>query len=84
MTLGCGVGGDVPIPQGDDEFGHVTQRVAKFAGEAKVGDLDLAAVVHQQVGSLEIAMQLVVSEVGERYIQSNLSGSVLLRSGAAS
>lgn len=48
---------DAPIPQRDDELRHVPQRIAKLPGEPKVGDLDHAAVVHEQVTRLEITMK---------------------------
>lgn len=46
------------IPQCHDELGHLAQGVAELAGEAEVGDLDLAPVVHEQIGRLQIAMEL--------------------------
>jgi hypothetical protein len=33
-----------PVPQRDHQLRHVGQRIAKFAREPKVGDLELAAV----------------------------------------
>ncbi|RUP52479.1 hypothetical protein BC936DRAFT_141578 [Jimgerdemannia flammicorona] len=47
---------NVPVPQGDDQLSHGPQRAAVLPGQAKVGDLNLAAVVEQQVGGLEIAV----------------------------
>ena len=57
----------LPVPQRDDAVGHArVDRVApalllarrgEQAGQPKVGDLQLALVVDQQVGVLQVAVQ---------------------------
>lgn len=52
------------VPQGDDLVGEGVDGDAKGAGEAKVGELELAARVDEQVLGLEVAVQdaVVVAE----------------------
>lgn len=51
-------GRDAPVPEGDDELSHLAEWITKLPGETEIGDLDLAAVIHEQVGGLQIAVQL--------------------------
>lgn len=54
------------VPEGDDELGEFGGRVADVAGHAEVGDLELAAVVEEEIGGLEVAVEdPVVVEVGD-------------------
>lgn len=55
------------VPEGDDELGEAARgRVAAVAGHAEVGDLELAAVVEEEVRGLEVAVQdPAVVEVGD-------------------
>eukprot|EP00964_Phaeocystis_antarctica_P128970 scaffold92794_cov54-Phaeocystis_antarctica.AAC.4 len=45
------------VPQGDHHVRVWLERVAVLAREAKVADLHHAAVVHEEVGRLEVAVQ---------------------------
>ena len=45
------------VPESDDELGEFRRRVAVVARHAEVGDFHLASVVHEQVGSLQVAVQ---------------------------
>ena len=61
----CGVAlveGRVPVPERDDSVGQPALLVSGILGpgQAKVSDLQAAAVVHQQVGGLQVPVQDVV------------------------
>jgi hypothetical protein len=55
------------VPEGDDELGEFWGwGVADVTGHAKVGDFELAAVVEEEIGGFEVAMEdPVVMEVGD-------------------
>lgn len=48
-----------PVPQGDDAVGEpgVLVALAELTGEAKVGQLEAALIVDEQVGCLEVTVQ---------------------------
>ncbi len=45
------------VPEGDDELGELRWWIAVVSCHAEVGDFDLAPVVHQDVGCLQITVQ---------------------------
>lgn len=46
----------VPVPKSYYQLGHVAKRISVRPGEAKVGHLNLATIVHEKVASLEISV----------------------------
>jgi len=45
-----------PIPQRHDELGHFAKWIAKLPGQTEICDFERPAVVHEQVGRLQIAV----------------------------
>ena len=69
---------DIPVPKHYNQLGQsrYTDGVTATSGEPKVCDLDLAVIVHQKVGRLEIPMQdpvfVAVGDCGEQLEQERL------------